>query len=57
MLENSVLDVLCKVVRSLFIENKYNGLFQLLVLIINVPVYIYIGGDFPANTRCLLVLF
>ena len=35
VLKNSVLDVLCNVEHSLFIENKYNGLLQLLVLIIN----------------------
>ena len=39
MLEDSVLDVLynvlCNVEHSVFIETKYNGLFELLVLIIN----------------------
>ena len=31
-LENSVLDVLCNVEHSVFIENKYSGLSQLLII-------------------------
>ena len=34
-LENSALDVLCNLEHSVFIENKYSGLCQLLLLIIN----------------------
>ena len=33
-LENSALDVLCNVEHSVFIENKYSGLCQLILLII-----------------------